>query len=124
MIDDAGVPSEYLEWHGHNDFYKGVIGAVSAWLYGCTFVNGTLLGIGESTGNTPIEGLIMEYMSLVGEDNGSDTRAITEMEELFRKRDRVPRPEKPAVRRLRLQRHVGRCPHRRARQERGDLLVF
>ena len=24
MIDDAGVPSEYLEWHGHNDFHKGV----------------------------------------------------------------------------------------------------
>ncbi len=27
MIDDAGVPSEYLEWHGHNDFYRGVVGS-------------------------------------------------------------------------------------------------
>ncbi len=85
MIDDAGVPSEYLEWHGHNDFYKGFIGAVSAWLYGCTFVNGTFLGIGERTGNTPIEGLIMEYISLAGEDNGCDTTVITEVRNYFEK---------------------------------------
>jgi citrate (Re)-synthase len=85
MIDDAGVPSEYLEWHGHNDFYKALIGAVSAWLYGCTFVNGTLLGIGERTGNTPIEGLIMEYVSLTGEDNGIDTTVITEIRNYFEK---------------------------------------
>ena len=85
MIDDAGVPSECLEWHGHNDFYKGLIGAVSAWLYGCTFVNGTLLGIGERTGNTAIEGLIMEYISLAGEDNGVDTTVITEVRNYFEK---------------------------------------
>jgi citrate (Re)-synthase len=93
MIDDAGVPSECLEWHGHNDFYKGLIGAVSAWLYGCTFVNGTLLGIGERTGNTPIEGLIVEYISLAGEDNGCDTTVITEMRNYFEKEigQHVPR---------------------------------
>jgi citrate (Re)-synthase len=93
MIDDAGVPSEYLEWHGHNDFHKGFIGSVSAWLYGCTFVNGTLLGIGERTGNTPIEGLIIEYISLAGEDNGCDTTVITEMRNYFEKEigQHVPR---------------------------------
>ena len=93
MIDDAGVPSERLEWHGHNDFYKGFIGAVSAWLYGCSFVNGTLLGIGERTGNTPIEGLIMEYISLAGEDNGCDTTVITEVRNYFEKEigQHVPR---------------------------------
>lgn len=85
LIDDAGVPSEYLEWHGHNDFYKALIGGVSAWLYGCAFVNGTLLGIGERTGNTPIEALIMEYVSLVGDENGVDTQVITEMRNYFEK---------------------------------------
>lgn len=85
MIDDGGVPSEYLEWHGHNDFYKSVTGGVSAWLYGCSYVNGTLLGIGERTGNTPIEGIIMEYISLVGEDNGVDTTVITEIRNYFEK---------------------------------------
>ena len=85
MIDDAGVPSEYLEWHGHNDFNKVVINSVSAWLYGCTFVNGTLLGIGERTGNAPIESIIMEYIALIGEDNGIDTTVITEIRNYFEK---------------------------------------
>ncbi|MGD0231158.1 MAG: histone-lysine N-methyltransferase [Syntrophorhabdales bacterium] len=85
MIDDAGVPSDCLEWHGHNDFYRGVVGAVSAWLYGCTYVNGTLLGIGERTGNSPIEGLVMEYISLIGDDNGVDTKVITEIRNYFEK---------------------------------------
>jgi isopropylmalate/homocitrate/citramalate synthase len=79
MIDDAGVPSECLEWHGHNDFYKGLINATTAWLYGCSAANGTLLGFGERTGNAPIEGLIMEYISLMGHSNGVDTTMITEI---------------------------------------------
>lgn len=83
MIDDAGVPSEYLEWHGHNDFYKVLINSASAWLYGCAYVNGTLLGIGERTGNAPIEGLIMEYLGLLGHDNGVDTTVITEIRNYF-----------------------------------------
>lgn len=83
MIDDAGVPSEYLEWHGHNDFHKGFINATTAWLYGCSAANGTLLGFGERTGNTPIEGLIIEYISLVGHDNGIDTTMITEIRNYF-----------------------------------------
>lgn len=83
MVDDAGVPSEYLEWHGHNDFYKVVTNSVSAWLYGCTYVNGTLLGIGERTGNAPIEALVIEYIALTGTDNGMDTRIITEIRNYF-----------------------------------------
>jgi isopropylmalate/homocitrate/citramalate synthase len=83
MIDDAGVPSEYMEWHGHNDFYKGLINATTAWLYGCSAANGTLLGFGERTGNAPIEGLIMEYIGLVGHDNGIDTTMITEIRNYF-----------------------------------------
>jgi isopropylmalate/homocitrate/citramalate synthase len=79
MIDDAGVPSEYLEWHGHNDFHKGFINATTAWLYGCAAANGTLLGFGERTGNSPIEGLIIEYISLMGHNNGVDTTMITEI---------------------------------------------
>ncbi len=83
MIDDAGVPSEYLEWHGHNDFYKGLINATTAWLYGCSAANGTLLGFGERTGNAPIEGLLIEYISLTGHNNGIDTTMITEIRNYF-----------------------------------------
>ena len=83
MIDDAGVPGRLLEWHGHNDFHKGFINATTSWLYGCAAVNGALLGFGERTGNTPVEGLLIEYINLIGQDNGIDTQAITEMAEYF-----------------------------------------
>ncbi len=83
MIDDANVPEDLLEWHGHNDFHKGLDNAVYAWLYGCSTVNGTLLGIGERTGNTPIEALIVEYAALRGKTDRMDTLAITEMAQYF-----------------------------------------
>jgi citrate (Re)-synthase len=83
MIDDAGVPPEYLEWHGHNDFHKVLINGSTAWLYGCAAVNGTLLGFGERTGNPPIEGLVIEYMELRGTDDGMDPAAITDIRNYF-----------------------------------------
>ena len=81
----AGVPSDMLEWHGHNDFYQGVSNAVSAWLYGASSVNCSLLGIGERTGNVPLEAMIMEYASLRGTLDGMDTTVITEIAEYFKR---------------------------------------
>ena len=74
-----------LEWHGHNDFYMGVSNAVSAWLYGASGVNCSLLGIGERTGNVPLEAMVMQYASLRGSLDGMDPTAITEIAEYFRK---------------------------------------
>ncbi|MBO7353403.1 MAG: 2-isopropylmalate synthase [Lachnospiraceae bacterium] len=75
----AGFPSDMLEWHGHNDFYKGVVNATTAWMYGCGAVNCSLLGIGERTGNVPVEAMVMEYASLRGTFNGMDPHVITEI---------------------------------------------
>lgn len=75
----ANVPSNMLEWHGHNDFYKGVVNATTAWMYGAGAVNCSLLGIGERTGNVPLEAMVFEYASLRGHTNGMDTRVITEI---------------------------------------------
>jgi isopropylmalate/homocitrate/citramalate synthase len=55
VLIEGGLPSEWLEFHGHNDFHQAVGISTSAWLYGCCGNNGTLLGIGERSGNTPIE---------------------------------------------------------------------
>lgn len=85
FIDDAGVPGHLLEWHGHNDFHKAMINATTAWLYGCSAANSTLLGMGERTGNPPIEGLIIEYIALRGETNGIDTTVITDIAAYFEK---------------------------------------
>nr|HID59817.1 histone-lysine N-methyltransferase [Desulfobacterales bacterium] len=83
FIEDGAVPGHLLEWHGHNDFHKVLINATTAWLYGCGAANGTLLGFGERTGNTPLEALVIEYISLKGHNNGIDTRVITEIAEYF-----------------------------------------
>lgn len=79
---ECGVPPECLEWHGHNDFHKVLANATAAWLYGCMYANGTLLGYGERTGNPPVEGLVMDYISLRG-NNGIDTTVISEIADYF-----------------------------------------
>ncbi len=85
LTHHAGVPSEWLEWHGHNDFYRALTNSTFAWLYGCSGINGTLLGIGERTGNTPIEALAIEYVAFRGDHNGMNLPVITEIAEYFRK---------------------------------------
>ena len=79
----ADVPSEMLEWHGHNDFYKAVANASTAWLYGASSVNCSLLGIGERTGNIPLEAMVFEYASLRGSLDGMDTTAITDIAQYY-----------------------------------------
>ena len=81
----SDVPSECLEWHGHNDFYKAVANASTAWLYGACAVNCSLLGIGERTGNIPLEAMVFEYASLRGSMDGMDPTVITEIGEYFQK---------------------------------------
>ncbi|MFC1498202.1 2-isopropylmalate synthase [Verrucomicrobiota bacterium] len=81
----AGVPCEWMEWHGHNDLNLVTANAVTAWLYGCSAANGTMLGVGERTGNPPMEGLIMSYLQLRGNDAKIDTTVISEIAEYFEK---------------------------------------
>ena len=81
----SDVPSEQLEWHGHNDFYKGVANATCAWLFGACAVNCSLLGIGERTGNVPLEAMVFEYASLRGSLDGMDPTVITEIADYFTK---------------------------------------
>ena len=81
----AGVPSELIEWHGHNDFYKAVSNSTTAWLYGACGVNTSLFGIGERTGNTPLEAMVFEYAQLRGNLGGMDTTVITELAEYYEK---------------------------------------
>ena len=83
IMTHAGVPSELLEWHGHNDFYKAVTNSTTAWLYGASGVNCSLFGIGERTGNTPLEAMVFEYAQLKGTLDGMDTKVITEIADYY-----------------------------------------
>ncbi|HHU11986.1 MAG TPA: 2-isopropylmalate synthase [Clostridiaceae bacterium] len=78
------IPSDMLEWHGHNDFYKSVTNATTAWFYGASAVNCSMLGIGERTGNVPLEAMVMEYAALKGNFGGMDPTVITDIARFFK----------------------------------------
>ncbi len=89
---ECGVPSSRLEWHGHNDFHRVHANGATAWLYGCDALNGTLFGVGERCGNPPLEGAIIEYVSLKESLSGIDLTVITELAE-YMKSIGMPIPE-------------------------------
>jgi len=84
LIHDAGVPGELLEWHGHNDFHKVLTCPATAWLYGCAAANSSLLGIGERTGNPPLEAMVVEAAQIAGQNPRVNYPVITEIAEYFR----------------------------------------
>ncbi len=81
LNQEIGVPSDRLEWHGHNDFHKVHANGGAAWLYGCDALNTTLFGFGERTGNPPLEGALVEYIALKHDLCGIRTEIITELAE-------------------------------------------
>ena len=80
----ADVPARCLEWHGHNDFHLATANAGHAWMYGASAVNCTLLGIGERTGNVPLESMVFQYAGFRGTLDGMDTTAITDIARYFK----------------------------------------
>ena len=80
-LRQIGVPSARLEWHGHNDLHKVQVNAATAWLYGCSAANASIFGIGERTGNPPLEALVTEHAQLKGMGEGVNYAAITELAE-------------------------------------------
>jgi isopropylmalate/homocitrate/citramalate synthase len=94
----CGVPSEWLEWHGHNDFYNVVANSTTAWLYGASAVNTTLFGIGERTGNCPLEAMIINYAQFTGSTHTMKLHVISEIAEYFEREIgyRIP-PRTPFV---------------------------
>ncbi|MGN0801568.1 MAG: 2-isopropylmalate synthase [Candidatus Faecivicinus sp.] len=79
----GGFPASLLEWHGHNDFYKAVTNSTCAWLYGASGVNCSLLGIGERTGNTPLEAMVIEYAQIRGTLDGMDPTVIRDIADYY-----------------------------------------
>ncbi|RKY11129.1 MAG: 2-isopropylmalate synthase [Planctomycetota bacterium] len=84
-LRQLGVPSEWLEWHGHNDLHKVQINAATAWLYGCCAANTSIFGVGERTGNPPLEALVVEHAQLKGTDSRINYAAITALAEYANK---------------------------------------
>ena len=79
----CNVPASSIEWHGHNDFNSVVVNSTTSWLYGCSSVNSTLFGIGERTGNCPLESMIFEYAQIKGTTKTMNLKIIAEIRDYF-----------------------------------------
>ncbi|MFZ2448510.1 MAG: hypothetical protein WAW37_19290 [Syntrophobacteraceae bacterium] len=84
FIEEAGVPGALLEWHGHNDFHKALVNTATAWLCGCAGASGTLLGLGERTGNCSIEDLLDEYGAITGMPDAADRSVVKQIAACYR----------------------------------------
>lgn len=84
-LREIGVPSEWLEWHGHNDLHKVQVDAATAWLYGCSAANGSIFGVGERTGNPPLEAMVVEHAQIKGMSDKINYAAITELADYARR---------------------------------------
>ena len=82
IIEEAKID---VEMHTHNDFGMATANALAGVQAGAKVVSTTVLGIGERTGNTPVEAMMLEYIGIRGVDNGMDTTVITDVARYFEK---------------------------------------
>jgi 2-isopropylmalate synthase len=79
-----------IDWHGHNDRGHALPNALMAIEAGADRVHGTVLGIGERVGNTPID-LFLVNLKLLGVED-ADLGKLAELVELVSKACKVPIP--------------------------------
>jgi len=79
LIRGLGVDAR-VDWHGHNDRGLGLGNALSAIEAGADRVHGTVLGMGERVGNTPIDMMLVNLKLLGMED--SDLSGLAELVDL------------------------------------------
>ncbi len=95
IVDNVDVD---VEMHTHNDFGMATANAVAGIKAGAKFVSTTVMGIGERTGNTPLEEIVMACKHLLKIHTGIETERLKEVAEFVAKasaRD-IP-PWKPIV---------------------------
>ncbi|MDP6495467.1 MAG: hypothetical protein QGI09_08660, partial [Dehalococcoidia bacterium] len=73
-----------LEFHGHNDLGYATANSMAAFRYGCKRVNVTFAGLGERTGNTALEQVLVNYVREY-DDPGLNLEVLEEMAALIRK---------------------------------------
>lgn len=87
-----------IEMHTHNDFGMATANAIAGAQAGATFISTTVMGIGERTGNSPLEEVVMVAKHLLKIDMGIDTQRFRELAEYVARASGRTIPEwKPIV---------------------------
>ncbi len=89
VIDEHGSSDIGLDWHGHNDRGLALDNALWALEYGVDRIHGTASGVGERTGNTCME-LLLLNLWLSGELSFEDPAALDEYAALARRATNFP----------------------------------
>jgi 2-isopropylmalate synthase len=78
LLKELGVRDRVkLDWHGHDDRGLSLINAMAAMEAGVDRLHGTVMGVGERVGNTPVD-LLLVNLKLLGHDMG-DPSALSEL---------------------------------------------
>lgn len=85
-----------LEFHGHNDFGYATANSMAAYRYGCKRVNVAIAGLGERTGNAPLEQVLANYVRVYG-NPGLDLCVLSEMAELIHEKVVPLSPKQPII---------------------------
>jgi 2-isopropylmalate synthase len=80
-----------VDWHGHRDRDLAVANSIAAYYAGADRVHGSMLGIGERVGNTPLDTLMVNF-KLMGAFNHDLTR-LPAYAQLVSRACRVPVPD-------------------------------
>jgi isopropylmalate/homocitrate/citramalate synthase len=91
------VVDKPVEIHAHNDFGLGVANTVAAVLGGASTVHVSVNGIGERSGNTPLEETVMALRYLYGIRTGVRTERLRELSKLVSELSRVSVPPQKAI---------------------------
>lgn len=86
-----------LEAHFHQDFGMGVANTIMALSLGVEVMHTTVLGIGERSGNAPMEEIVMALKTMYGVDVGIDTTKLTPLANLVQRLTGVLVPTNKAI---------------------------
>jgi len=92
----ARIPKR-LEAHFHQDFGMGVANTIMALSLGVEVMHTTVLGIGERSGNAPMEDVVMALKTMYGVDVGIDTTKLTPLANLVQRLTGVLVPTNKAI---------------------------
>ena len=79
-----------LEAHYHNDYGLGVANTIKAVLGGAEVIHTTVNGLGERSGNTPMEETVLALLTLYGIDTGIKYHKLRELAKLVERIAGVP----------------------------------
>ena len=115
------MPSDRLEWHGHNDFHKVHVNGATAWLYGCDAAERHAVRLRRAD-RQPAAGRRASWSTSRSRAicAASTPTVITELAEYMQSIG-FPIPDNYPFVGQALQHHAGRHPRRRTAPGRADL---